>query len=180
MTSGVPTGGAEPHTVLASAKAADGGGGGAVVGGGVFASSATDKKKAATYMEQHQLPETSKASCMTDGSGGSGGGALGGSVGGSVGGHALISTDAPLTGASGGTQATGLKGMSGWAVESGLSEVLGTWHGQSARLMARLQSELNGLRGANSLFQNNDLETGAAIHTVQAGSVLGRSRVGDL
>lgn len=171
MTSEVPAGSAQPHTVLASAKDSDGGG----TVGGVFASSATDKKKAATYLEQHQLPDTSKASLMTDGGGGTGGGALGGSLGG----DSLVFLSGPAS-QGGGTPDAGLTGMSAWAVHSGLSEALGTWHGQAAGLMARLQNELNGLRGANSLFQNNDLGTGADIHTVQAGSVVNRSRVGDL
>lgn len=167
MASENPAGSTRPHTVLASAE--DSGGG----GGSVFASSAADKKKAAAYLEQHQLPDTSEAGFMADGGGGaSGGAALG-----------LVSGPSAHTGSAPGAPDAGLTGMSAWAVSSGLSYALGVWHGQTARLIARLQGELDGLRGANSLFQGNDLGTGADIRTVHAGhegSVAGRSRVGDL
>ncbi|GGU20486.1 hypothetical protein GCM10010289_47780 [Streptomyces violascens] len=120
---------------------------GALSGGDeTFASSVSDKARAATFMEKHLLLDTQAAGRMGEGGG---------------------QVHPPMTGPGGGPQSiflkpdTGLKGLSAWAAESGLSEAMTVWQGQVDRLMGRLHQELNALHGTKTLFQDQDHAAGA-------------------
>ncbi|WP_369232897.1 hypothetical protein AB5J56_13190 [Streptomyces sp. R21] len=64
-------------------------------------------------------------------------------------------------------QDTGLKGLSGWASDQGVSDALIVWLGQANRLMGRLQREVNSLHGTRNLFQNQDAAVGAQVSAVR-------------
>ncbi|MFE7748534.1 hypothetical protein [Streptomyces sp. NPDC057428] len=117
-----------------------------------LASSASDKKRASTDMEGHLMPDTLAAGRMAAGSG-------------------TVQTPflAPSTAPSRPLikQDTGLKGLSAWASDQGVSDALGAWQGQANRLMARLQQELNGLKGAKEILHNQDLANGAQANSVR-------------
>ncbi|MFD7163974.1 hypothetical protein [Streptomyces violascens] len=114
-------------------------------GNETLASSASDKTRAATFMEKHLLPDTQAAGRMGEGGG---------------------QVHPPMMGP-GGPQSvflkpdTGLKGLSAWAAESGLSEAMTVWQGQVDRLVGRLHHELNGLQGTKSVLQGQDHAAGA-------------------
>jgi hypothetical protein len=146
-------------------------GGGA--GGPALVSSAADKKRAATYMEQHQLPDTRSAGAMDEGGAGAYAPAASGTAGRSP-------VYGPFVPPATGKPDTGLTGLSHWATDAGLSQAMTTWRGQVSRLMTRLEGELSALRSTNTLFQGNDLLTGSQIRSVQPGSPDIISRVGDL
>lgn len=163
--------------------------GGGAGGGGGLTSSAADKKRAATYMEQHQLPNTRSAGAMDEG----GAGAAVGSTSFPPSSGPPVYGPFPLTPAQpAGTPDTGLTGLTHWATDAGLATAMGTWRGQVARLMTRLEGELGALRATNTLFTGNDLLTGAQIRSVPPGLPLPpgsplqpglpdlTSRVGDL
>lgn len=137
-------------------------------GGPGMVSSAADKKRAATYLEQHQLPDTRSAGAMGEGGAGA---AHGGTSA-----PPVYGPFAPPTG----TPDTGLTGLSHWATDAGLSQAMSTWRGQVSHLMARLENELSALRGTNTLFQGNDLLTGSDLRSVPLGPADVVSRVGDL
>ncbi|MGW2596511.1 hypothetical protein [Streptomyces klenkii] len=121
---------------------AAGGAGGAQ---GTLASSASDKKTAASYMEQHLLPDTQAAGRMGEG---------GGEVRPPLAGPGVLRSNLLKPD-------TGLKGLSAWATEKGLSEATALWQGQARGLMSRLNRELDALRGTNTLFRGQDIATGA-------------------
>lgn len=116
-----------------------------------LASSASDKKRATKYMEEHLMPDTQAAGRMA-----AGGGAVR---------TPFLAPSAPASPLI--KQDTGLKGLSGWAADQGVSDALGAWQGQANRLMARLQQELNGLKGTKNIFQNQDLATGAQADSIR-------------
>ncbi|MFE6036961.1 hypothetical protein [Streptomyces sp. NPDC056452] len=117
-----------------------------------LASSASDKKRASTYMEEHLMPDTQAAGRMAAG-------------GGAVRTPFLAPSTAPPSPLI--KQDTGLKGLSAWASDQGVSDALGAWQGQANRLMARLQQELNGLKGAKNILHNQDLATGAQANSIR-------------
>ncbi|MFI9721673.1 hypothetical protein ACIHFE_18780 [Streptomyces sp. NPDC052396] len=125
-----------------------------------MASSASDKQSAATYMEQHLLPDTAAAGRLADGGGVPFVGPRAPS--------ALLKPD------------TGLKGLSGWAMDKGLSEAMTTWQGQVGRLMGVLNGELGALRSTNSLFQGQDRAFGTQLNAVRPGQGPYRSRLDDM
>jgi hypothetical protein len=110
-----------------------------------LASSASDKARAAKFMEEHLIPDTQAAARMADG----GGAAR----------PLFVAPTAPASPLI--KQDTGLKGLSAWASDQGVSDALTAWQGQANRLMARLQQELNGLHGAKNVLQNHDTTVGA-------------------
>ncbi|MEV4971318.1 hypothetical protein [Streptomyces scopuliridis] len=116
-----------------------------------LASSASDKQRAAKYMEEDMLPDTQAAARM-----GQGGGVVRPPF------LAPAAPASPLI-----KQDTGLKGLSVWALDQGVSDALTAWSGQANRLMGRLQQELNGLNGAKNTFQNQDTATGAQADAVR-------------
>ncbi|MFF8916291.1 hypothetical protein ACF08M_23925 [Streptomyces sp. NPDC015032] len=116
-----------------------------------LASSPSDKKRASKYMEEHQMPDTQAASRMA-----AGGGAVR---------APFLAPQAPASPLL--KQETGLKGLSGWASDQGVSDALVAWQGQANRLMGRLQQELNGLKGTQNIFQNQDLNAGAQADSIR-------------
>ncbi|GAA2713927.1 MULTISPECIES: hypothetical protein [Streptomyces] len=134
--------------------------GGAGDSQGKLASSASDKQQAATFMEQHLLPDTQLA------------GRIG--IGGAM--------QPPLTGL-GAPQSgllkpdTGLKGLSAWATEKGLSEAMSIWQSQASGLMSRLSRELDALRSTNTLLQGQDIAVGAQFGSTTAGQGPLHSRI---
>ncbi|MEV7674839.1 hypothetical protein [Streptomyces sp. NPDC088752] len=56
----------------------------------------------------------------------------------------------------------------GWDTAAGLQKAHAHWDGQVKRLMARLDSEKAALRGASTLFGNNDITTGYSFAPVQS------------
>ncbi|MFI7012093.1 hypothetical protein [Streptomyces sp. NPDC050145] len=121
-----------------------------------LASSASDKKRAAKFLEEHLMPDTRSASAMADG---------GGSV------HPpLLAPPAqgPLSPLM--KQDTGLKGLSGWASDQGVSDALVVWEGQANKLLARLQVELNGLHGTKNLFNTTDTGIGTQSNGIRTPS----------
>ncbi|MFI2779467.1 hypothetical protein [Streptomyces sp. ALB3] len=121
-----------------------------------LASSPSDKKRASKYMEEHQIPDTQAAARMAAG---------GGSVR-----TPFLAPSAPASPLL--KQDTGLKGLSGWASDQGVSDALVAWQGQANRLMGRLQRELDGLKGTQNIFQNQDLATGAQADSIRLPSGL--------
>ena len=105
-----------------------------------LASSPSDKKRAAKYMEENLMPDTRAGGNMA-----AGGGAVHPPFVGPV------APASPLM-----KQDTGLKGLSGWASDQGLSDALAAWQSSANRLMGRLQNELNALHGTKNVFQNTD------------------------
>ncbi|AVH56160.1 MULTISPECIES: hypothetical protein [Streptomyces] len=116
-----------------------------------LASSASDKKRAAKFVEAHLMPDTQAAARMA--------------AGGGVVRPPLVTPVAPLSPMM--KQDTGLKGLSGWASDQGVSDALIVWQGQANRLMGRLQQELNALHGTKTLFQNQDAAVGAQAASVR-------------
>ncbi|WP_217621548.1 hypothetical protein, partial [Streptomyces lunaelactis] len=127
-----------------------------------LASSASDKNRAATYMEEHLLRDTAAAGRMTEG---------GGRVRPPLVGPPSPAAPVPSVL----TADTGLKGLSGWAAEAGLSEAMTTWQGQVNRLMGQLNRELQGLRGAKTVLQGQDIGTYSQFNSVQVEPPLLRS-----
>ena len=117
-----------------------------------LASSASDKKRASKYMEDHLMPDTQAAGRMAAG-------------GGTVRTPFLAPSTAPPSPLL--KQDTGLKGLSGWASDQGVSDALGAWQGQANRLMGRLHQEQSGLKGTNNIFHNQDLTTGAQANSIR-------------
>ncbi|MET9932105.1 MULTISPECIES: hypothetical protein [unclassified Streptomyces] len=56
----------------------------------------------------------------------------------------------------------------GWETAAGLKKAHDHWDGQVKRLMARLDSEKTALRGASTLFTNNDITTGYSFTPAQS------------
>ncbi|MFJ9825296.1 hypothetical protein ACIRSU_13135 [Streptomyces sp. NPDC101160] len=56
----------------------------------------------------------------------------------------------------------------GWDTAAGLKQAHEHWDSQVKRLMARLDSEKKALRGASTLFKNNDFETGFSFAPTQS------------
>ncbi|RLU96593.1 hypothetical protein CTZ27_16340 [Streptomyces griseocarneus] len=134
------------------------------VGEGALASSASDKKKATTFMEEHLLPDTQTACRM-------------GEDGGAV--HPPFAAPAgPLPGLM--RPETGLKGLSAWATQKGLSDALANWQGQAGRLMGTLHGELNALRGTSTLFQGQDLATKTQFSSGGLAQIPFRSRIDEM
>lgn len=137
-------GGLEEQQLILSQAKTDGPSG----GGETFASTVSDKARAAAFMEKPLLPDTQAAGRMGEGG---------------------CQVHPPMTGPGGGSQSmflkpdTGLKGLSAWAAESGLSEAMTVWQGQVGRLMGRLHQELIALQGTRTVFQDQDHATGAQI-----------------
>ncbi|WP_406422836.1 hypothetical protein OH809_09480 [Streptomyces sp. NBC_00873] len=121
-----------------------------------LASSPSDKKRATKYMEEHQMPDTQAAARMAAG---------GGTVR-----PPFLAPSAPAGPLL--KQDTGLKGLSGWASDQGVSDALVAWQGQANRLMGRLQQELNALKGTQNIFQNQDLAAGAQADSIRLPSSL--------
>ncbi|MFE9838218.1 hypothetical protein ACFYP4_24215 [Streptomyces sp. NPDC005551] len=135
--------------------------GGLLVGTGpggeqTLATSPSDKKRAAKYMEEHLMPETQAAARLADG---------GGSVR-----PPFVTPTAPASPLI--KRETGLKGLSGWASDQGVSDALTAWEGHAKRLVGRLQQELNALHGTKNLFQNQDTGVGAQAASVRLPSSL--------
>lgn len=122
-----------------------------------LATSASDKKRATKYLKEHLMPDTQAAGRMAVG-------------GGSVRTPFLAPSAAPPSPLV--KQDTGLKGLSSWASDQGVSDALGAWQAQVNRLMGRLQQELNGLEGAKAIFQNQDLATAAQVNSIRPPSSL--------
>ncbi|MFJ5261477.1 hypothetical protein ACIQAC_13530 [Streptomyces sp. NPDC088387] len=116
-------------------------------GGGeqTLASTPSDKQRAARFIEEDLLPDTRAAAGMANG-------------GGAARPPLLVPTTptSPLI-----KQDTGLKGLSVWASDQGVSDALAAWQGQANKLLGRLQQELNALRSAKNLFQSQDADIGA-------------------
>ncbi|MEV6104908.1 hypothetical protein AB0M28_09355 [Streptomyces sp. NPDC051940] len=132
---------------------ADAGGGGG--GSGTLASSAADKKRAAGYLEGTLVPQTQSAGRMAEGGG-------------------QVHPPMIAPGASGPPSIlakpdTGLKGLSAWGTEKGLSQAMSVWQGQVNRLLTRLGGEHNALSGASNLFQGQDGTTGGQLYGVNSG-----------
>ncbi|WP_431983105.1 hypothetical protein [Streptomyces qinglanensis] len=121
---------------------------------GTLASSPGDKKRAAKFMQEHLLPDTQAAGRMGEG----GGKVVPPLLGPEVQGKGVLKPD------------TGLEGLSGWALESAMSDAMSVWQGQVARLMGRLQEELKALGGTNKLFKGQDLAEGRSIASAQGDS----------
>ncbi|CAM5529081.1 hypothetical protein [Streptomyces abikoensis] len=116
--------------------------------GDKLASSASDKQRAATFIEQHLLPDTRAAGRIGE----SGGPVRPPFVAGAAGPN-LLKPD------------TGLKGLSSWATEQGLSEAMTAWQGQANGLTNRLSRELDALRGTKTLFRSQDIAIGEQFGT---------------
>jgi hypothetical protein len=116
-----------------------------------LASSSSDKKRASKYLEEHLLPDTQAASRLA-----AGGGAVR---------PPLLAPAAPASPLL--KQDTGLKGLSGWASDQGVSDALVAWQGQANRLMGRLQQERNALNGTQTIFQSQDIATGAQADSIR-------------
>ena len=119
-----------------------------------LASSPSDKTRAAKFMEEHLMPNTQAAASMADG-----GGVLRPPL------VAPMKPVAPINPLI--KQDTGLKGLSGWASDQGVSDALIVWQGQVNRLMGRLQREVNALHGTRNLFQSQDAAVGAQVSAVR-------------
>ncbi|MEU3922225.1 hypothetical protein [Streptomyces sp. NPDC029004] len=119
-----------------------------------LASSASDKQRATKYLDEHQMPDTQSASRMAAG---------GGSA------ASLFVTPSPVASPLL-KQDTGLKGLSAWASDQGVSDALVAWQGQANRLMARLQQERNALSGTQNILQNQDLAAGAQTNSIRVPS----------
>ncbi|MFF8444952.1 hypothetical protein ACF07U_29285 [Streptomyces californicus] len=122
-----------------------------------LASSASDKQRAAKYMKEHMMPGTRSAGNMAAG-------------GGSVRVPFLAPSAAspsPLM-----KQDSGLKGLSAWASDQGVSDALDAWQAQVNRLMGRLQRELNGLEGAKTILNNHDFAAGTQVNSIRVPSSL--------
>lgn len=122
----------------------------------MLASSPAEKNKAASYVEKHLAPDTKKAGATADDASGT-------VTGDSGGGTATPSP--PLTGAAPQLPSNvHFKGNNGefsdWATGKGLSYAQSSWGQQVNKLLARVNGELEGLRGANSLYQGQDTATG--------------------
>ncbi|MGZ9931056.1 hypothetical protein ACXNSR_14305 [Streptomyces sp. NC-S4] len=61
-----------------------------------------------------------------------------------------------------------VKAFSGWDTAAGLSKAHTHWDDQVKRLMARLNSEKTGLRGASTLLSGTDQLTGSSFQPVQS------------
>lgn len=61
----------------------------------------------------------------------------------------------------------GLKGLTDWALDQGVSDALMVWQGQASRLMGRLQQELNGLHGTKNTLLNQDTAIGTQADSVR-------------
>ncbi|MFE5559406.1 hypothetical protein [Streptomyces sp. NPDC056544] len=61
-----------------------------------------------------------------------------------------------------------VKAFSGWDTAAGLSKAHTHWDDQVKRLMARLDSEKAGLRGASTLLSGTDQLTGSSFQPVQS------------
>ncbi|MFF3090178.1 hypothetical protein ACFVRB_34840 [Streptomyces nojiriensis] len=61
-----------------------------------------------------------------------------------------------------------VKAFSGWDTAAGLSKAHTHWDDQVKRLMARLDSEKTGLRGASTLLSGTDQLTGGSFQPVQS------------
>ncbi|WP_079181265.1 hypothetical protein [Streptomyces sp. CB00316] len=122
-----------------------------------LATSASDKKRATKYIREHLMPDTQAAGRIAVG-------------GGSVRTPFLAASATPPSPLV--KQDTGLKGLPVWASAQGVSDALGAWQAQVNRLMGRLQQELNGLEGAKTIFQNQDLATGAQVNSIRLPSSL--------
>ncbi|MFJ9028551.1 hypothetical protein ACIRQP_08500 [Streptomyces sp. NPDC102274] len=116
-----------------------------------LASSSSDKKRATNFMEEDLMPDTQAAARIAEG---------GGSVR-----PPFLAPAAPVSPLM--KQDTGLKGLSGWALDQGVSDALTAWRGQANRLMGRLQQELNGLHGAKNIFQNQDTAIGTQADAIR-------------
>ncbi|MCQ4206845.1 MULTISPECIES: hypothetical protein [Streptomyces] len=127
------------------------GNGGPGSDGQTLASSPADKKKAAKYLEEELLPHTKSAGNMA-----AGGGAVKPPFIGPV------APNSPLM-----KQDTGLKGLSGWASDQGLSDALVSWQGSANRLLGRLQTELSALHGTKNLFQGTDLGVQSQVNGIR-------------
>jgi hypothetical protein len=121
-----------------------------------LASSPRDKARAAKFMEEHLIPDTQAAAGMADGGG--------------VARPLFVTPTAPASPLI--KQNTGLKGLSTWASDQGVSDALSVWQGQVNRLMVRLQREVDGLHGTKTLLQNNDTIVGAQAAGVRPPSSL--------
>ncbi|MDT0491833.1 hypothetical protein ACIOD0_01665 [Kitasatospora albolonga] len=117
-----------------------------------LATSASDKKRAAKYLEEQLMPGTQAAGRMAVG---------GGSVRASFLAPSAAPPSPPLR------EDTGVSGLSGWASDQGVSDALGAWQAQVNGLMARLQKELNGLKGARSILRGQDLAAGAQMNSIR-------------
>ncbi|HWU12044.1 MAG TPA: hypothetical protein VN520_37825 [Streptomyces sp.] len=117
-----------------------------------LASSSSDKQRAATYMTEHQIPGTEAAARMAAG-------------GGAVRVPYLAAPTAPVSPLL--KQDTGLKGLSGWASDQGVSDALVAWQGQANRLTARLQQELAGLKKTRATLNDQDLLAGAQADSIR-------------
>lgn len=71
---------------------------------------------------------------------------------------AADAADEPVEGA--------VKAFTGWETATGLTKAHSHWDDQVKRLMARLDSEKAGLRGASNLFTGNDQLTGSSFRPV--------------
>ncbi|MES9510239.1 hypothetical protein ABWJ92_28105 [Streptomyces sp. NPDC000609] len=121
-----------------------------------LASSPSDKKRATKYMEEHQIPDTRAAARMA--------------AGGGTERPSFLAPSAPAGPLA--KQDAGMKGLSGWASDQGVSDALVAWQGQANRLMGRLQQELNALKGTQNIFQNQDLAAGAQTDSIRLPSSL--------
>lgn len=118
---------------------------------GIVASSASDKQRAVTLLNDYLLGQTQAAGRMAEG-------------GGQVSPPLLIPL--PQPGGSVIKPDTGLKGLSNWAVEAGLSEAMTAWQGQVSRLTDRLNKELKALRGTSSVLQSQDSVTWGQLSSI--------------
>ncbi|GAA3118327.1 hypothetical protein GCM10010449_45490 [Streptomyces rectiviolaceus] len=120
-------------------------------GPGILASSASDKQRAVTLLNDYLLGQTQAAGRMAEG-------------GGQVSPPLLMPL--PQPGVSVMKPDTGLKGLSNWAVEAGLSEAIVAWQGQVSRLTDRLNKELKALRGTSSVLHSQDSATWGQLNSI--------------
>ncbi|PSJ27622.1 hypothetical protein B7P34_16710 [Streptosporangium nondiastaticum] len=127
-----------------------------------MASSAGDKQRAASYIEQHLLPDTRAAGRI-----GEGGGPVQPPLVAGAARSSLLKPD------------TGLKGLSAWAADKGLSEAMAVWQGQTNGLLNRLNRELDALRGTNTLFRGQDVAIGEQFGSTRGTQSPSRSRINE-
>jgi hypothetical protein len=138
--------------------------GGTSDGAQTLASSDGDKKRAAKYLQEHLLSETQAAGCMAE---------SGGQV------------RPPMVGPAGPSplvlkQDTGLRGLSSWATDAGLSDAMTVWQGQVGRLMGQLNRELQALQGTRTIFQSQEIGAYSQLHSVDVPPPLLRSSFNDM
>ncbi|MEU8889586.1 hypothetical protein [Streptomyces sp. NPDC048442] len=115
-----------------------------------MASTDADKKRAATYMDEHLLPDAQSAGRMA--------------VGGGQVRPPLLGPPAPSPYLM--KQDTGLEGLSAWGTGSGLSDALTAWQGSVNRLMGVLGRERQALQATRGIYQGMESGVTSQLNSV--------------